>query len=150
MDYDRSIIPIDTIIIYYLVHDINTFLLTSILKLNVEIFFFFFNRTANLEKGKDSVKLVSNLLKGELASAVESADNQRERNSRKMQQSRYQKDFRDAMEAFQSVSVVVCLPTEFYRKVELDEFYIPSYSYMQILLFYDHFYYYFIILIYRL
>lgn len=65
---------------------------------------FFFCRTANLEKGKESVKIVSNLLKGELASAVESADNQRERNSRKMQQSRYQKDFRDAMEAFQSVS----------------------------------------------
>jgi hypothetical protein len=63
-------------------------------------------RTANLEKGKESVKGISGMLKSELGPSVEASDlSAKERSDRKMQQTRYQKDFKDAMAAFQDVRV---------------------------------------------
>lgn len=45
------------------------------------------------------------MLKSELGPAVDASDlSQRERNNRKMQQTRYQKDFKEAMQVFQDVS----------------------------------------------
>lgn len=57
-----------------------------------------------MDKGKEGVKGIGGMLKAELAPAVDAPElAQRERNARKMQQARYQKDFKDAMQAFQDV-----------------------------------------------
>jgi hypothetical protein len=49
------------------------------------------------------------MLKSELGPSVEASDlSAKERSDRKMQQTRYQKDFKDAMAAFQDVRVCRC------------------------------------------
>jgi syntaxin 7 len=63
------------------------------------------NRQLNLDKAKESSKILSDLLKSELAQAVDAPEiNQRERGARKQQLARFQKDFQEAMQSFQDTA----------------------------------------------
>jgi syntaxin 7 len=62
-------------------------------------------RQLNLDKSKESSKILSDLLKSDLAQAVDAPEiNQRERGARKQQLARFQKDFQEAMQSFQDTA----------------------------------------------